>query len=284
MAATTRRPAAASPVRSAPGSSGDPKPGAARRRGVDAVETGGRLLAVLADARAPLMLRDLAAAAGMAPAKAHRYLVSLIRIGLVRQLPDSGHYDSGALAIRLGRAGLGRSNALMLARERLPSLRDALGVSVALATWIDSRAVILDWLDARSLVAASLRTGASMPLTRSATDRAFAAFDRRPEVAAALAAELAANARAGIEPADAEGFESVLRSARRHGLTRVSGDLVAGIDSLAAPVHGPGGELIMVVAVIGHSRSLDTTWEGEVARRLRAWAEEAGDWPAGAMR
>ncbi len=284
MNATSRQGTPAAARRSDPGAARGSQAGAGRRRGVEAIETGGRLLAVLADAGAPLMLRDLAATADMAPAKAHRYLVSLIRVGLVRQLPDSGRYDVGALAIRLGFAGLGRSDALTIARERLPSLRDALGLSVALATWIDSRAVIVDWLDARSLVAASLRTGAAMPLTRSATGRAFAAFDRRPEVASALAAELAANARAGIEPADAAGFDAVLRSARRHGVARVTGDLVAGVDSLAAPVHGTGGELVMVVAAIGHSRGFDITWDGEVARRLRAWADEAGGWPTSAVR
>lgn len=250
--------------------------GTARRRGVEAIETGGRLLAVLADAEGPMMLRDLAAAAQMAPAKAHRYLVSLIRIGLARQLPDSGRYDIGALAIRLGAAGLGRGDALAFARERLPALRDALGLSVALATWIDSRVLIVDWLDARALVAASLRIGASMPLTRSATGRAFAAFDRRPGVATALRAELAANARAGLHPATAAEFDAVLRSTRAHGIARVSGDLVAGIDSLAAPVYGRGGELAMVVAAIGPSRGIDIAWNGPVARRLRAWADETG--------
>ncbi len=258
--------------------------GAPRRRGVDAIETGGRLLAALADANGPMMLRDLAQAAQMAPAKAHRYLVSLIRVGLARQLPESGRYDIGPLAIRLGVAGLGRGDALAIARERLPALRDELGLSVALATWVDSRVLIVDWLDATVLVAASLRIGASMPLTRSASGRAFAAFDRRPEVAAALHAELADNARAGLRPASAAEFDVVLRAARAHGIARVTGDLVAGIDSLAAPVHGPGGALAMVVAAIGPSRGFDATWNGKVARRLRDWARELGSWPAAAPR
>lgn len=256
----------------------------ARRRGVEAIETGGRLLAVLADADGPLMLRDLAQAAQMAPAKAHRYMVSLIRIGLARQLSESGHYDIGALAIRLGAAGLGRSDALVIARERLPGLRDALGLSVALATWMDGRVLIVDWLDARALVAASLRIGASMPLTRSATGRAFAAFDPRPGVATALRAELAANARAGLRPATAAEFDAVLRPTRAHGIARVSGDLVAGIDSLAAPVHGPAGELAMVVAAIGPSRGFDIAWNGEVARQLHAWARETAGWLGPASR
>src|SRR5690606_15784885 len=251
-----------------------------RRRGVEAIETGGRLLAALAAADGPMMLRELADAAQMAPAKAHRYLVSLIRVGLARQLPESGRYDIGPLAIRLGVAGLGRGHALAIARERLPALRDELGPSVALAIWLDSRVLIVDWLDARALVAASLRIGASMPLTRSASGRAFAALDGRPEVLAALRAELAENARAGLRPASPAEFDGVLRATRAHGIARVTGDLVAGIDSLAAPVHGPAGTLAMVVAAIGPSRGFDVTWNGEVACRLRDWAREIGSWPA----
>src|SRR5690606_7010918 len=241
-----------------------------RRRGVEAIETGGRLLAALAAADGPMMLRELADAAQMAPAKAHRYLVSLIRVGLARPLPESGRYDIGPLAIRLGVAGLGRGHALAIARERLPALRDELGLSVALAIWLDSRVLIVDWLDARALVAASLRIGASMPLTRSASGRAFAA----------LRAELAEKARAGLRPAGPAEFDGVLRATRAHGIARVTGDLVAGIDSLAAPVHGPAGTLAMVVAAIGPSRGFDVTWNGEVACRLRDWAREIGSWPA----
>ena len=46
------------------------------RAGIQSVEVGFALLDTLARAIGPLMLRDLAGAAGMNPAKAHRYLVS----------------------------------------------------------------------------------------------------------------------------------------------------------------------------------------------------------------
>ncbi len=47
-----------------------------QRAGIQSVEVGFELLDVLARADGPLMLRDLAAAAGMSAAKAYRYLVS----------------------------------------------------------------------------------------------------------------------------------------------------------------------------------------------------------------
>ena len=47
-----------------------------------------------------MMLRDIAQQADMPPAKAHRYLVSLIRAGLVMQDPASSHYDLGPFALK----------------------------------------------------------------------------------------------------------------------------------------------------------------------------------------
>ena len=46
------------------------------RAGIQSVEVGFGLLQVLGEAPGPLMLRDLARAANMSAAKAHRYLVS----------------------------------------------------------------------------------------------------------------------------------------------------------------------------------------------------------------
>ena len=55
------------------------------QRGIQSVEVGGQLLRALADGDGPMMLRDLARNAGMSAAKAHPYLVSFMRIGLVEQ-------------------------------------------------------------------------------------------------------------------------------------------------------------------------------------------------------
>jgi len=52
-------------------------------RGIQSIEVGGRLLLALAHHGQPLPLKDLAYAADMSPGKAHPYLVSFIKLGLV---------------------------------------------------------------------------------------------------------------------------------------------------------------------------------------------------------
>ena len=59
----------------------------AARGGVNSVEVAGVLLRVLAEARGPPALADLSRATAMPSAKAHRYMVSLARAGLVEQDP-----------------------------------------------------------------------------------------------------------------------------------------------------------------------------------------------------
>jgi DNA-binding IclR family transcriptional regulator len=58
-------------------------------RGVQSVVVGGRLLAVMASAGRPLMLRDIAAGANVTPAQAHAYLVSFRKLDLVEQANES---------------------------------------------------------------------------------------------------------------------------------------------------------------------------------------------------
>ena len=63
------------------------------RQGIQSIEVGSTLLEALARARGPLSLRDLSHEAEMSPSKAHRYLVSLLRSGLVLQDPTTNLYD-----------------------------------------------------------------------------------------------------------------------------------------------------------------------------------------------
>ena len=76
------------------------------RAGIQSVEVGFLLLEGLTRSRGPLMLKDLAASAGMSAAKAHRYLVSFQRLGLVVQDSRTAHYDLGPAALKLGLASL----------------------------------------------------------------------------------------------------------------------------------------------------------------------------------
>jgi DNA-binding IclR family transcriptional regulator len=70
-------------------------------RGVQSVEIGGRLLALLVERQQPMMLRDLAQAADLTPGQAHAYMTSLRKLDIVEQ-DEAGRYRLGPFALHLG--------------------------------------------------------------------------------------------------------------------------------------------------------------------------------------
>jgi DNA-binding IclR family transcriptional regulator len=248
------------------------KPPETDSQGVQSIEVGGRLLRVLSAAGGPMMLRDLAAAADMPPAKAHRYLASYTRLGLVEQQAASGHYDLGAFALELGLGALARIEPLQVADPVLRELRDEIGETVAIAVWANQGATIVRWLGANTPVAASLRVGSVMPLTRSATGNAFLTWLPEVQTRALVRAELEENRRLRLAPASAADVERAVADARRHGLARTS-HFIPGISGIAAPVFTHTGDMELALIALGYSATLDLSLSGPHVAAVRRRAE-----------
>src|SRR5262249_3725445 len=105
------------------------------RQGIQSIEVGARLLSALAAAPQAQTLSALAAAAGMPASKAHRYLVSYGRSGLIVQEGPSGRYDVGPLAVGLGLAALGRFDVVRHCANAVDDIRDVVDETVALFVW-----------------------------------------------------------------------------------------------------------------------------------------------------
>lgn len=244
------------------------------QQGIQSIEVGGKLLDALVEHGAPMILRDLAAAAKMAPAKAHRYLVSFIRMGLAERLPETGQYDLGPFALRLGLAGLARLDSVRLATPELARLRDRIGETTALAVWGNYGATVVRWEEARRPVTVNLRTGGVLPLLSSATGRIFAAYLPEEQTRALVARELAAAARNPhtTGPRNRSEVAALLAGIRRRGMSRVDGDLIPGVAALSAPVFDHSRRLALALTALGHAGHFDSRWTGPVASTLRAAA------------
>ncbi|MBX9960006.1 MAG: IclR family transcriptional regulator [Burkholderiaceae bacterium] len=240
------------------------------RAGIQSVEVGYALLEALARARGPLMLRDLAAAASMSAAKAHRYLVSFQRLGLVSQDAASARYDLGPAALRMGLAAITRLDAVKLARERLPALMPQIGHTLALAVWGNHGPTIVHWEESPEAVTVNLRLGDVMPLLSSATGRCFAAHVSREAIAPLLRAELARARQLGRTdlPRTQAELKALLDDVRARGLARVVDTLLPGIAGFCAPVFDFDGHLVLGIVAMGSIATFDTDWDGAVATAL----------------
>jgi DNA-binding IclR family transcriptional regulator len=246
------------------------------RAGIQSVEVGFGLLQALAMASGPLMLRDLAAAAGMSAAKAHRYLVSFQRLRLVVQDAGSARYDLGPAALQLGLASLSRLDAVRLARERVAPLLEQIGHTLALAVWGNHGPTIVHWEESPRAVTVNLRLGDVMPLLASATGRCFAAFLSPEAVTPLLRQEIAAvrQQRRPDLPATLAEAEALLEEVRRRGSARVVDTLLPGIAAFCAPVFDADAHMTLGMVALGPAGSFDPDWDGAVDRPLRAAARQ----------
>ena len=241
------------------------------RAGIQSLEVGFALLDVLTQTPGPLMLRDLAARAGMSAAKAHRYLVSFQRLGLVVQDSRTTRYELGPAALKLGLAALSRLDAVRLARERMPPLMEQIGHTLALAVWGNHGPTIVHWEESPQAVTANLRLGDVMPLLASATGRCFAAHVA-PEAIAPLVREELARAqklqRTDLPRTQAE-VNTLLAEVRTRGVARVVDTLLPGIVGFCAPVFDADGHMALGIVTLGSIATFDPEWGGAVERPLR---------------
>jgi len=235
------------------------------QRGIQSIEVGGALLKALAHAGHALALKDLAAEAGMAPAKAHPYLVSFSKIGLIAQDAASGRYGLGPLAMQLGLISLQQLDPVALATESIEALAARTGHTVAIAVWGSRGATIVRVARPASAVYVSMRHGTVMSLRGTASGLLFAAYLPRAQLLAVLREENGARAAASrIEPELAARLEEV----RREGLARVADLLLPGVSALALPVFDARGAIVLALTAIGPSAVFDARADGAVATAL----------------
>jgi len=214
----------------------------------------------------------------MTAGKAHPYLVSFIKLGLVERETEGGRYGLGPPALQMGLIGLQQYDPVRLATERIDELARATSHTVAIAVWGHRGPTLVRIAEAPSPVHVSMRHGTVMSIPDTASGRLFAAFGPADAVREALAneAKLAA-VGAGPRPARARtggrlglgaAFDREIERVRADGVAGISGVALPGLSALAVPVFDARGQLVLSLTAIGPSATFDAAVGGVVARVL----------------
>ena len=205
--------------------------------GVQSLEVGLTVLDVLIEQNEPMMLKEIAHAVDMHPAKVHRYLVSLIRKNYAKQIED-GRYALGARVNSLSYSGLNQKNMLERLNAVAVEIKNTTQLSVQIAKWFKEGPVVIHSVESDTPVSIITRIGSRMPLTTSATGRLFASMHNENRIKSLANAEwLASNANTDIDH-KWELYEQMLANIRSQGYATVTGDMLMGISAISLPIHG----------------------------------------------
>lgn len=217
-----------------------------RRRGIQSVEIGLRVLSSVVGFPGPTSLSAIAQEASLSPSQTHRYLSSLIAAGMVKQEGRSGLYDLDSEAIRIGLAALARLDIFAQADQTFSQFARETGRTCLIAVWGDVGPTIVRWFPGSPPVVTSLAIGSTLPLVHSATGHVFLAFGDESAIAAHL----------GKLDRSAKEVEAIRQEVRRACSARVAGDLIPGLRAMSAPVFDLQGRLALVATALA-SGSVD---------------------------
>lgn len=238
------------------------------RNGVQSLEIGVRVLRAIGDGGRAMMLKDVAARAGLSAPKVHRYLVSLVRSGLVEQDPATSRYDLGPLALTLGLAAVDRIDRIKLGLQACADLRDQINHTTALAVWSENGPVIIRSMRPYRPITVNVVTGSALHVLTSASGRAFAAWLPAAQTTALIGRERATLPLPPALQTDA-GVEQMLAQVRAQGVAVVHDyHLVPGVSAAGAPVFAHTGEVKLTLLVIGVKGMIDLAADGPVVQAL----------------
>lgn len=240
------------------------------KHGVQSLEVGMSILRAMASGKRSMMLKDIAQAANMPPSKAHRYLVSLIRSGLVEQDKLTSRYDLGPFALNLGLVALDRVDRIRLGLSAITELRDRTNEATSLAVWSDVGPVVVRWERPRRMVTVNVVTGTHLGLLRSAAGQVFAAWLPERLTEALLCREIETG-RAPTGVTTLEQARALLAKVREQGIAVLRGQdyFARGVEAAAVPVFNFKNEITMSIAVVGVEGSMDLSPGGATLGLLR---------------
>lgn len=251
------------------------------QRGIQSLDSTGQLIAALVAAGKPLVLRDLALAAGMPAAKAFPHLVSLQKTGLLVR-DAAGSYLCGPLGLELGLIALQRLSPTREAEPEVIELAGATGLSVAMAVLGPLGPTVVRLEESARPQHVSLRVGTVLSLVNTAIGRTFAAHLPENVLAGLLETDHLRMAGAAAADALAPAYAERLARVRAAQVDNALSHPVPGIDTLAAPVFDHTGSLALVIAVMGSAGSFDSDTEGATAALVRQAARRLS-WRFGAL-
>jgi DNA-binding IclR family transcriptional regulator len=218
--------------------------------GTQAVDRAAALLTYVVEADHPVTFVEVTEAAGLARSTASRLLTALERTHLLERT-DGGGYVGGPLFVLYAARHDRNAELARLAGPSLQQLGEATRETVHLAVPNGARVAHISQVDSTYLLGARDWTDVEVPAHTSALGKVLLAWKvlELPEGALEAPTHLTLITRADLE--------DDLEQVRTRGYAVTLDELEVGLSGVAAPVFGPGGDVVAAVGVSGPTARLE---------------------------
>jgi DNA-binding IclR family transcriptional regulator len=216
---------------------------------VQSIERAFAVLAALADG--PIGVTEVAERVDLPKSTAARMLASLTREGVVEQVPGDTRYRLGGRIVSLAAGVLPARSLVAVARPILVELASAAGEAAGLAVPDGASAHYIDQVETTHQVQIRDWTGSRLPMHAVSSGQVFLAHLSAVALERYLALPRVAFTATTIT--DSAALRERLRTVQLDGFSWVREEFSEGLNSVAAPVAGEGGEIVAAVHVHGPS-------------------------------
>lgn len=247
------------------------------QQGVQALEIGLELALLMASANdAELPLSEIARRAKMSTSKIHRYMVSLSRAGIIQQNFTTGHYSIAPFAIELGLMAQSQLDPIAAAETVIERLHAKIRLPVAASIWTSNGPVIVRRAELQYPLIIGTAIGTALPVATSSIGRIFAAFGRSDEIDRLLDQEFLSKSPPTLhgQKMTKVAFKRLIREVREIGIASQQGDLILGLQAIAAPVFDAEGRMVMCLSVVALDAEKHFGPESSEALALREASSE----------
>ncbi|MCT2590817.1 IclR family transcriptional regulator [Streptomyces sp. N2-109] len=203
---------------------------------------------------------------------AFRLVSALEQRGLVEQTEDRGKYQLAYGIVRLAGAA---SAQLEITRESsavCQRLADESGEGVNIAVLDRDEAINVSQIRALRSVSAYNWVGQRTPLHATSSGKVLLAFERPERERELISGRLERFTEHTV--CDVRDLQAELEQVRRRGWSSTTEELELGLNAIACPVHGAGGEVVAALSISGPSYRLSTDVFPQLARTVGEAAAE----------
>ena len=240
--------------------------------GTQAVARALSLLKAFSDARPEWRLTELARAAHLHKATAHRLLAALEREGMVARDPTGDLYRLGPEAIALGARAVRANHLRAVSRAELEALAAATGETATLEVLVGGDMLILDEVLGRGLIGATASLGTRCQAHATSTGKAVVAALPQAERKEVLGSRTRLARHTDRTITSAAALAREIAEVEHRGYATASEELERGYVAVGAAVCDHEGRPIAAVSVGGPTVRLPASRFPTLGRQVKAAA------------